>query len=272
MFVRTRAGSRPHPGQRSATASASRLARAWSSGSRSTISVSATSPGAARTPAWRMPPPSRLRARRPSAITSASPASSEPTGAHRPFDRQHMTVVAAAAHSAAGTPVAASALNRRAPSMWTRHRAGRIDHRAQARRRPRSTRRRHVRVLDADERHVGLVVRRRVTRPSDVVGAQHAVVVVELDELDPGVHRGGAVLVGDHVLAPARHHGGPGPGQDPDGDLVGHDPRGHEQRGRLADPLPRRPPRACAPSDPRRSRRLPPRPRPWRGASRASAG
>ena len=30
-----------------------------------------------------------------------------------------MTVAAAAAHSWAGTPVAASALNRRAPSMWT---------------------------------------------------------------------------------------------------------------------------------------------------------
>ena len=32
---------------------------------------------------------------RASAITSAGPASSEPTGAHSPFERQHMTVTAA---------------------------------------------------------------------------------------------------------------------------------------------------------------------------------
>ena len=75
-------------------------------------------PGAASTPAWRMPPPRRLRARRASAITSSGPANSEPTGAQRPFDRQHITVVTGAAHAAAAMPLATSALKRRAPSMW----------------------------------------------------------------------------------------------------------------------------------------------------------
>ena len=65
-----------------------------------------------------MPPPRRLRSRRPPVITSSGPAKSEPTGAHRPLDRQHITVVAGAAHAAAPTPVAASALKRRAPSRW----------------------------------------------------------------------------------------------------------------------------------------------------------
>ena len=78
----------------------------------------ATRPGAASTPAWRMPPPSRLRSRRASAITSSGPASSEPTGAQSPLDRQHITVVAGAAQTEAATPVAASALKRRAPSRW----------------------------------------------------------------------------------------------------------------------------------------------------------
>ena len=65
-----------------------------------------------------MPPPSRLRANLASAMTSRVPASNDPTGAQSPLDRQHMTVVAEAAHSAAGTPVATSALKSRAPSMW----------------------------------------------------------------------------------------------------------------------------------------------------------
>ena len=84
---------------------------------------------------------------------------------------------------------------------------------------------------------VGLVVRRCLRAP---VGRRRRRSMPSssssCDELDPGVHGGGAVLVGDHVLAPSGHHGGPGRGQHPDGDLVGHDARGHEQRGRLADP------------------------------------
>ncbi len=60
------------------------------------------------------------RTRHADAITSAGPATREPTGAASPFDRQHMTVVAGAASVAAGTPVAISALKRRAPSRCTR--------------------------------------------------------------------------------------------------------------------------------------------------------
>ncbi len=82
------------------------------------MSRKASRPGAASTPAWRIPPPIRFRARRASAITSSLPANSEPTGAQRPFDRQHITVVAGAAQSAAAMPVAASALKSLAPSMW----------------------------------------------------------------------------------------------------------------------------------------------------------
>ena len=119
MFVWTSAGSQPASGHRSATASARRRARRWSSARRSTIVSSATSPAAARMPTWRMPPPRRLRSTRARAMRSAGPASSDPTGAPRPFDRQHVTVVAGAERSATVVPVATAALNRRAPSRWT---------------------------------------------------------------------------------------------------------------------------------------------------------
>jgi len=66
-----------------------------------------------------MPPPSRCRAARASAITSAGPARSDPTGAHSPFDRQHITVVADAPRAATVTPDATSAWKSRAPSRWT---------------------------------------------------------------------------------------------------------------------------------------------------------
>ncbi len=59
--------------------------------------VRATRPAAAITPAWRMPPPSRARSARASSITSAGPASTDPTGAPRPFDRHDITVVTGAA-------------------------------------------------------------------------------------------------------------------------------------------------------------------------------
>ena len=58
----------------------------------------ATSPAAATMPAWRIAPPSRLRSIRPAAITSAGPARTDPTGAHSPFDRHDMTVVAVGRH------------------------------------------------------------------------------------------------------------------------------------------------------------------------------
>ena len=51
-------------------------------------------------PAWRMPPPKILRARAASCSVAASPTSTEPTGAPRPFERQTLTVSNGAAYSA----------------------------------------------------------------------------------------------------------------------------------------------------------------------------
>ena len=65
------------------------------------------------------PPPSRVRWTRASAMRSAGPASTEPTGAPRPLLMQQVTVVAGAASSATGTPRATAALNSRAPSRCT---------------------------------------------------------------------------------------------------------------------------------------------------------
>ena len=59
-------------------------------------SRTATRPAAATTPAWRIAPPSSFRARRARAMYSASPASTEPTGALRPFERQIVTLSACA--------------------------------------------------------------------------------------------------------------------------------------------------------------------------------
>ena len=53
-------------------------------------SRSATSPAAARTPTWRMPPPTSLRARRARPMKSRSPTTTEPTGQASPFDRQNV--------------------------------------------------------------------------------------------------------------------------------------------------------------------------------------
>ncbi len=183
-----------------------------------------------------MPPPRRLRARRASPITSSGPASSEPTGAHRPFDRQHMTVVTASAHSAAPMPVATSALKRRAPSMWMGTGPAASTTASQPIHRPRSARCGHVRVLDADERHLGLMVRRGLTGPPHVVGVDRPVPVVERHELHAGVQCRRAELVGDDVLAPSRHHRRARRREHAERDLVRHDARRNEQRGRLADP------------------------------------
>ena len=70
-----------------------------------------------------------------------------------------------------------------------------------------------MRVLDADERHRGLVVLGGQAGPPYLRRVHHAVRVVEFDELDPGVHGGGAVLVGHDMLAASRHDGGPGRGE-----------------------------------------------------------
>ena len=106
-------------------------------------------------------------------------------------------------------------------------------HRAESLQRPRGATCRHVGVLDADERDRGLVVGGCLSGPAHVVGVEHAVAVVDGMELHGGIAGGRTVLVGHHVLAPAGHHGGARPGQDPEGDLIGHGARRHEERGGL---------------------------------------
>jgi hypothetical protein len=49
--------------------------------------LDATTPAAAITPAWRIPPPRRERSSRAAVIASAVPQSSDPTGADRPLTR-----------------------------------------------------------------------------------------------------------------------------------------------------------------------------------------
>ena len=67
--------------------------------------------------AWRgFQPPRRLRTSFARSRKAASPATSEPTGAPRPLDRQIETESAQAAQSAAGMPEAATAFARRAPT------------------------------------------------------------------------------------------------------------------------------------------------------------
>ena len=200
------------------------------------MSRSATRPGAASTPAWRMPPPRRLRSRRAAATTSSSPASSDPTGAHSPLDRQHITVVADRAHCAAATPVAASALKSRAPSRWigTGPAASTSARRRASFQTAPDAAMCVFSMLTSDTS--GWWCSRRPARPSHVVGVHHAVGVVDGVELDAGVLRRRAVLVRDHVLAAPGDDGRAGRAQDAQGHLVRHHAGGDEERGRLPDP------------------------------------
>ena len=67
-------------------------------------------------PAWRMPPPSILRQRRPSVMKSRLPQSTEPTGAPSPFDRHTETESKSCAIVRGGTPCFTAAFHSRAPS------------------------------------------------------------------------------------------------------------------------------------------------------------
>ena len=118
MLLCTVARSTLNPGTR-ARASARYLALAWSSRSRGIIVRSATRPGAAMMPAWRMAPPNDRRTRFARSMNVFVPASSDPTGADSPFDRQTQTESTERVSSRASTPRATAALNTRAPSRWT---------------------------------------------------------------------------------------------------------------------------------------------------------
>ena len=99
-----------------ARASASKRALAWSSWSLSGPCSSATSPAAARMPAWRMPPPRALRYIRARSMSLADPTSIDPTGAPSPFDRQNITVSKPLVKLRTSSPSAVAALKMRAPS------------------------------------------------------------------------------------------------------------------------------------------------------------
>ena len=68
----------------------------------------------------RVPPPRRFRCTRAAAIVASSPARIVPNGAQRPLLRLKATVSTGAASSASGTPSAAAAFARRAPSRCDR--------------------------------------------------------------------------------------------------------------------------------------------------------
>ena len=211
-----------------------RRARAWSSASRSTIVSSATMPAAAITPAWRIPPPSRRRCARASAITSAGPHSTEPTGAPSPFDRQNITVSAAATSSRrrcrrARSPRSrcarrrrARAGRRRAPSSHERSHLVGADRRA---------RRRHVRVLEHEHRRRRQLVRaclrsrRRSRRARPTAGASARRCSC------------GAAAASYGTRAARSGHSTSVPGRDEhaDRELVRHRARRHVERGFLAE-------------------------------------
>lgn len=64
-----------------------------------------------------VPPPRAFLKRRQRAINSLGPTMTEPTGAPRPFERHKLTVSHAATIREGGTPSAAAAFIKRAPSM-----------------------------------------------------------------------------------------------------------------------------------------------------------
>ena len=279
---RTRCWSRPAagstlPGEHSASTSARRRARAWSSARRSTMVSSATTPAAAITPAWRIPPAEAGPVgRAPRRSTRAVPQSSEPTGALNPFERQNIMVSVPA-----GEVARRDTERDRRRSRSARRRSAR---RARASRATAATAsisatlpgppaRRHVRVLDEQRAEIAgrwcccdadRVLRRRRARSTPSASGSGR-------SCTPRVDRGGRVLVAVDVGRVRRTAP-----RSPDGRAAAA-PAGWPScpTARRARPPCRaaRPPatRAGARSGPRRTRRRPPRRRPSLAASPASA-
>jgi hypothetical protein len=67
-------------------------------------------------PACRHAPPKAILSRRASRMNSTSPASTDPIGAPRPFDRLSISASACIAYATTVAPVTVHALNSRAPS------------------------------------------------------------------------------------------------------------------------------------------------------------
>ena len=217
---------------------ASSCACSWSSPSRGRWWSSAYSPAAASTPAWRIPPPSRLRHSRAVAMRSADATSTDPTGAPSPFDRQTDAVSASRPYVASSTPEATAAFQMRAPSRWIatpRSRdqsqsllqlVDRLDQAAAA----------VVRVLDRDRGGGGEVpVGLRPHLRDQLVGVEPAAVGDHGAGGDPEDRGRGAHLVGDDVRVGVAEHLLAGLADQPHADLVAHRPGRHEQRRLVAE-------------------------------------
>ena len=75
----------------------------------------------------------------------------------------------------------------------------------------------------------------RFDREPDIIGSNQSIAVVDEVELDGGIHRRAAVLVGDDVLMTPDHHRCAGHAEEAQRDLVRHRARRYEQRGLLAE-------------------------------------
>ena len=93
----------------------------------------------------------------------------------------------------------------------------------------------HVRVLERDHRYVRLVVVLGLDDVEDVAQGERTIGVVDRRELDGRVARRGAHLEADHVLASAGDDEVAGIGEYPNGDLVAHHARRHEDRRLFSD-------------------------------------
>ena len=202
MLVRTEAGSRPQPASAWPPRRPDAPPGAWSSGRRPTMSRSATRPGRGED--------ARLAHAAAEALALQTRRGDDVVRPRQQRSHRGAQPLGQAAHHGGGatgpfatpaTPVAASALKSRAPSRWIGTGPA-ASTRAPSRPSTRCTRRRHVRVLDADERHGRLVVRRRPRGPRP--RRRRAPCRRRRRRSRnwmPGVLRRGPVLVGHHVLA-----------------------------------------------------------------------
>ncbi len=173
-------------------------------------------------------------------MVGASPTSSEPTGAPRPFDRQTLTV----SHGAAMLGQRHAARHVRVPDarpvqvqlevVAVAERA----HGADALERVHDAAAVVVRVLETDDagrREVHVVV--VMDEPIHVVGVERAVGGVEAAELQLAEHRGAALLVEEDVGLGVQEDLVAAPRQGVQRDLVGHRAGRAEERGLLAEQL-----------------------------------
>ena len=234
-------------------------------------SCSATTPAAAMTPAWRIPPPTILRARLARAMNAASPTTTEPTGQPRLFDRQNVAEAPGGhevprRHAECDRGVEQpGAVDEQRHADLARH----VRHGRHVGRRQRLAHRQRMAVLDGQHRGDRLVDVVRVADRRADSRQVHRAVVSPRDHPDrrSGDDRVPGALAAERVdigraddLATARD--------------VGHEPdevahrAARDEQSRLGARAARRiVPRAPGRSGPRRTRHRRPRPRPSRDAS-----